>query len=746
MLLEKVTFDNDLDVSENLLVKNKSNFENDVSMGTHLQVVGDVSFESNLDISENLHVFNNTILDGSVTFGSSFVVNGDVSFESNLDVSENLLVKNKSNFENDVSMGTHLQVIGDVSFESNLDVSENLHVFNQSIFDNTVNMNSTLGVVGKGTFENDIDISENLLVKNKSNFENDVSMGTHLQVVGDVSFENNLDVSENLHVFNQSTFDKAVNMNNTLGVVGKVTLDNDLDVSNNLLVKNNARFKKRVDFDDNVYFNKTADSSGIIVLNGTSINNNNRLYINDDDDQADINNDDTYNIVTNKIKSNNLYVSGTIEANNIQPIGGFSAIMNSLIIKEDNSNNQIGSLEVSGNTTINGGTIQIDGNTSIQNNLTIGDTNDITDTVLNICANSGTGNGINYKGDVIIGANDSSNNLTVFGDLRIKNTSKLIIEDPSYSIVDLETRVMVTDILDISNSGSGPTINVRQYDTSTEDIAHFYDGDDLVVSIEADGDFMTLGKISIGKDLSNDNIKPEYSLDISATDAILLPVGDDNNRPLTTTNGLMRYNTGSNQFEGYSNGWQGLGGVVDPSGTTFISATAVTDNLVFNVNDSRTILMTDQKMETGIHIDMCNNAIYNVNKLGIGLYPETNVNSQLDVVGDIHLTGTLTSDSDCKIKDNITQLIDTLENIDKLGGYTYTRLDLNDNKTHIGVIAQEVENIYPELVVENPQTNIKSVNYCGLSAILIECVKELKYKNKLLETRLSKIEEKINNL
>ena len=190
----------------------------------------------------------------------------------------------------------------------------------------------------------------------------------------------------------------------------------------------------------------------------------------------------------------------------------------------------------------------------------------------------------------------------------------------------------------------------------------------------------------------------------------------------------------------------GLGGVINPTGSTFISATAVTDNLVFDVSGSRRILMTDEKMETGIHIDMCDNAIYNVNKLGIGLYPENNVNSVLDVVGDIHLTGTLTSDSDRKIKDNITPLIDTLENIDKLGGYTYTRLDLNDNKTHIGVIAQEVENIYPELVVENPQTNIKSVNYCGLSAILIECVKELKYKNELLESRLSKIEEKINNL
>ena len=73
---------------------------------------------------------------------------------------------------------------------------------------------------------------------------------------------------------------------------------------------------------------------------------------------------------------------------------------------------------------------------------------------------------------------------------------------------------------------------------------------------------MTLGKISIGKDLSNDGIKPTYSLDISATDAILLPVGTTGNRPppADSKDGLIRYNSSLTQFEGYSNNnWQGLG-------------------------------------------------------------------------------------------------------------------------------------------------------------------------------------------
>ena len=71
-------------------------------------------------------------------------------------------------------------------------------------------------------------------------------------------------------------------------------------------------------------------------------------------------------------------------------------------------------------------------------------------------------------------------------------------------------------------------------------------------------------------------------------------------------------------------------------------------------------------------------------------------------------------------------------------------LDLKDkDKRHIGVIAQELERVYTELVFEHENTNIKSVNYNGLSAILIECVKELKTENNLLKQRLTVLENSI---
>mgnify|MGYP003346158004 CR=1 FL=1 len=50
-----------------------------------------------------------------------------------------------------------------------------------------------------------------------------------------------------------------------------------------------------------------------------------------------------------------------------------------------------------------------------------------------------------------------------------------------------------------------------------------------------------------------------------------------------------------------------------------------------------------------------------------------------------------------------------------------------------------MEEIYPELIVENKDSGIKSVNYNGLSAVLIECVKSLKQENRELKEALQKV-------
>ena len=92
----------------------------------------------------------------------------------------------------------------------------------------------------------------------------------------------------------------------------------------------------------------------------------------------------------------------------------------------------------------------------------------------------------------------------------------------------------------------------------------------------------------------------------------------------------------------------------------------------------------------------------------------------------------VTAFSDERLKDNIETLEDGLAKVEQLRGVTYTR----DGKENIGVIAQEVEKILPEIVLTaDDEMGTKSVDYSRITAVLIEAVKELSARVKELENK-----------
>ena len=92
----------------------------------------------------------------------------------------------------------------------------------------------------------------------------------------------------------------------------------------------------------------------------------------------------------------------------------------------------------------------------------------------------------------------------------------------------------------------------------------------------------------------------------------------------------------------------------------------------------------------------------------------------------------VTAFSDERLKDNIETLEDSLDKVEQLRGVTYTR----DDRENIGVIAQEVEKILPEIVkTADDEMGTKSVDYSRITAVLIEAVKELSAKVKELESK-----------
>jgi len=109
------------------------------------------------------------------------------------------------------------------------------------------------------------------------------------------------------------------------------------------------------------------------------------------------------------------------------------------------------------------------------------------------------------------------------------------------------------------------------------------------------------------------------------------------------------------------------------------------------------------------------------------------INGDLHVLGNLHWDGlaygTMASPSDINYKTNINPISNVLEDILTLNGVyfdwnkdTYKK-SIGQNKRQIGVIAQDVEKVYPEIVYKG-KDGYKSVDYTKLTAVLIEATKE----------------------
>jgi hypothetical protein len=87
----------------------------------------------------------------------------------------------------------------------------------------------------------------------------------------------------------------------------------------------------------------------------------------------------------------------------------------------------------------------------------------------------------------------------------------------------------------------------------------------------------------------------------------------------------------------------------------------------------------------------------------------------------VNCAGNIVAASDARLKDNVETIENALEKTLRLRGVTYTRKDGDNQKVHVGVIAQEVQEVLPEVVVDGPHLSVAYGNMVGL---LIEAIKE----------------------
>lgn len=106
------------------------------------------------------------------------------------------------------------------------------------------------------------------------------------------------------------------------------------------------------------------------------------------------------------------------------------------------------------------------------------------------------------------------------------------------------------------------------------------------------------------------------------------------------------------------------------------------------------------------------------------------------ISGNLTLSGTLTINSDARLKENLTPLTGALDKVKALTGYNYNRI--GSDKLEMGVVAQEVQKVSPELVLEDSEGTL-SVSYPNMVALLIEAIKEQ-------STKIASLEEQVKEL
>ena len=162
---------------------------------------------------------------------------------------------------------------------------------------------------------------------------------------------------------------------------------------------------------------------------------------------------------------------------------------------------------------------------------------------------------------------------------------------------------------------------------------------------------------------------------------------------------------------GYNNTY--LGNSTDSSSTSAINQTMIGYDTSGQADNSVTLGNSDVT------------AIYMAEDSGATIY-----------AGNATFGGDVTISSDIRLKSNIVSLGSTLSKLLLIDGKSYTMN--SDGKDKIGVLAQEVQEVFPELVGEDTE-GMLTVNYQGLVPVLINALKEQEDKISRLENLVEQL-------
>lgn len=223
------------------------------------------------------------------------------------------------------------------------------------------------------------------------------------------------------------------------------------------------------------------------------------------------------------------------------------------------------------------------------------------------------------------------------------------------------------------------------------------------------------------------------ALDINSTDALRIPRGTVGTRP-GGAEGMLRSNLDENSLEFHDGtAWNNIL-VEESQGKIGIENTGAAANISVNRTDGKSYALVAGGSFSGFYYD-------NTGSFAVQGMASPHSATSFPLATDLVVTGTgitvgtngsghtgesnaWNTFSDGNLKRDLRIIDNPISKIKSLNGYYYYWLkDRKDQSEQVGVVAQEVEAVLPQIVKTNKE-NIKTVDYSKLTALLIEAVKE----------------------
>ena len=608
-----------------------------------------VDIEADTNITGNLSVTGNFTLGGNITIGDADT--DSVEFAS--DVNSDIL----PNIDNTFDLGSTSKRWKNI-YANNFD-NGNLKIEGNKI--STQDSDSDLELVASGTGsivvpDNNVEITGTFTANDTATFNDTVTVNNDLNITGNLNAQGNITISDNLTIEDGLTVNGNTQLENIniagnkikttesdsdleldAAGTGRVVFPNaDLEVGGDIVVNGSAQYANLSasgTITANTIEVNTATFNGQLNLEDIEINDN-YITTTESDSNLELRASGTGKIVfpDNDVDiTGDLDVTGTV---NFNSLNGDVYTTNSLTVnRELNINGQVqfedieindnyitttqsdsdlelrangtGSIVFLNNATANKDLI-VDGTTTFVGNVT-GTTATFDDVIIN---NNMTVQGqINFDNiqinDNTITTTESNSDL----ELQASGTGTIII--PSNNVV-IEKDLTVQGVLNADNLDALGRVTANSF--STGDILI---DDNFITTTLSNSDLELrangTGKVTLDDIKFNNNIISSTAdmvlnpgsgiLEIDSVDSVILPNGTTAQRNTSAQTGMLRYNTTTNNFEGYNGSWVILdGGLQDNDGDTKITpelTPGANDNVIRFYNaGALTADLTSQRFST----------------------------------------------------------------------------------------------------------------------------------------------------